>query len=161
MEKAERRVNSPIAGPAVQKLYSWFGRMTKLMMQHLYSLFFYKGLIYMVIGFLLGRAFILSEVIPFALPFFGAMLLIKKDKAFLACLALLAGALSISPQHSLFVLAALVCICDMFKNDVPYYKRPCQNAACRRLFGDGCDKMRIRIRRIRNGFRLSLYYGFR
>ncbi|MCY8652148.1 stage II sporulation protein E [Bacillus haynesii] len=107
MEKAERRVNSPIAGPAVQKLYSWFGSMTKLVMQHLYSLFFYKGLIYMVIGFLLGRAFILSEVIPFALPFFGAMLLIKKDKAFLACLALLAGALSISPKHSLFVLAAL------------------------------------------------------
>ncbi|MCY9392674.1 hypothetical protein MOF35_14600, partial [Bacillus haynesii] len=70
MEKAERRVNSPIAGPAVQKLYSWFGSMTKLVMQHLYSLFFYKGLIYMVIGFLLGRAFILSEVIPFARPIF-------------------------------------------------------------------------------------------
>lgn len=83
MEKAERRVNSPIAGPVVQKLYSWIGSTTKLVMQHLYSLFFYKGLIYMIIGFLLGRAFILSEVIPFALPFFGAMLLIKKIKLFL------------------------------------------------------------------------------
>ncbi|MDA1478206.1 stage II sporulation protein E [Bacillus changyiensis] len=108
MEKAERRINNPFIGPVIQKMNSWFNKITMSIIQRLYSLFLYKGLIYMVIGFLLGRAFILSEVIPFALPFFGVMLFIKKDKAFLACLALLAGALSISVQHSLFVLLALV-----------------------------------------------------
>ncbi|MCD2476173.1 hypothetical protein LRN56_15370, partial [Staphylococcus aureus] len=71
MEKAERRVNGPMAGQALEKLQSFFNRGTKLVTHHLHSLFFYKGFIYVVIGFLLGRAFILSEVLPFALPFFG------------------------------------------------------------------------------------------
>lgn len=108
MEKAERRVNGPMAGQALEKLQSFFNRGTKLVTHHLHSLFFYKGFIYVVIGFLLGRAFILSEVLPFALPFFGAMLLIRRDKAFYAVLAVLAGALTISPKHSLLILAALM-----------------------------------------------------
>lgn len=84
-----------------------FEKAAKLTVHQAHSLFFYKGFIYVVIGFLLGRAFILSEVLPFALPFFGAMLLIRRDKAFYACLSLLAGALTISPKHSLLILTAL------------------------------------------------------
>ncbi|MCY9135502.1 stage II sporulation protein E [Bacillus atrophaeus] len=108
MEKAERRVNGPMAGQALEKLQSFFDKGTKMVVHHLHSLFFYKGFIYVIIGFLLGRAFILSEVLPFALPFFGAMLLIRRDKAFYACLALLGGALTISPKHSLLILSALL-----------------------------------------------------
>lgn len=108
MEKAERRVNGPMAGQAFEKLQSFFNRGAKLVTHHLHSLFFYKGFIYVVIGFLLGRAFILSEVLPFALPFFGAMLLIRRDKALYAVLAVLAGAMTISPKHSLLILAALL-----------------------------------------------------
>ncbi|MEJ8552564.1 stage II sporulation protein E [Bacillus velezensis] len=107
MEKAERRVNGPMAGQALEKLQSFFEKAAKLTVHQAHSLFFYKGFIYVVIGFLLGRAFILSEVLPFALPFFGAMLLIRRDKAFYACLSLLVGALTISPKHSLLILTAL------------------------------------------------------
>ncbi|MCI3988056.1 hypothetical protein MMJ63_27185, partial [Bacillus vallismortis] len=77
----------PMAGPALEKLQSFFNRCAKLVTHHLHSLFFYKGFIYVVIGFFLGRAFILSEVLPFALPFFGSMLLIRRDKALYAVLA--------------------------------------------------------------------------
>ncbi len=70
MEKAERRVNGPMAGQALEKLQSFFEKAAKLTVHQAHSLFFYKGFIYVVIGFLLGRAFILSEVLPFAAAVF-------------------------------------------------------------------------------------------
>lgn len=106
MEKIERSLND--SGLGMDKLYAWFGKQINGLFHHLYSFFFYKGFIYVIIGFLLGRAFILSEILPFALPFYGAMIVMKKDKSVLACLSLLAGALTISPQNSLFVLSSMV-----------------------------------------------------
>ncbi|NQD52164.1 stage II sporulation protein E, partial [Bacillus altitudinis] len=113
MEKLERRTD--LTGAGFERISAGLKKMKNLFLHHTHSLFFYKGFIYVVLGFLLGRAFILSEIMPFALPFFGSMLLIKRDKAMLACLALLAGAMTISPQNALFVFASLIVFLLMSK----------------------------------------------
>ncbi|WP_408008888.1 stage II sporulation protein E [Pseudalkalibacillus sp. A8] len=58
-------------------------------------------------GFLLGRALILSELSPFALPFFGAVLFLKRERAGVAAVALLAGALTTFEATGLFVSIGL------------------------------------------------------
>ncbi|MCF6139604.1 stage II sporulation protein E [Pseudalkalibacillus berkeleyi] len=58
-------------------------------------------------GFLLGRAFILTELSPFAIPFFGAVLLLKRERAGVAAIALLAGALTTFDKTGLFISVGL------------------------------------------------------
>ncbi len=58
-------------------------------------------------GFLLGRALILSELSPFAIPFFGTVLFLKKERAGVAAIALLAGALTTFEQTGLYVAVGL------------------------------------------------------
>lgn len=55
------------------------------------QVFFRWGFIIVVIGFLLGRAYILTNILPFALPFFAAVYVMKRDKMPLAFLALMGG----------------------------------------------------------------------
>ncbi|WLD93475.1 stage II sporulation protein E [Alkalihalobacillus sp. AL-G] len=59
-------------------------------------------------GFLLGRALILSEISPFALPFFGAVLLLKSERAGVAAVALITGALTTFDKTGLFVCIGLI-----------------------------------------------------
>ncbi|MGM0924099.1 MAG: hypothetical protein ACQEWW_23330 [Bacillota bacterium] len=66
----------------LQKLIELYKRLAKGL-----NFFLHKGLLYVLIGFLLGRALILTEVFPIALPFFGAVLLMKKNKALFSSLA--------------------------------------------------------------------------
>ncbi|WP_243292564.1 stage II sporulation protein E [Bacillus sp. FJAT-47783] len=103
MEKVERRLVEPASGISLQKAHAVLGKLWKNISLKMYSIMFYRGLVYVIIGFLLGRAFILSEIVPFALPFFGAILLMKKDKALLAAFSLIAGSLTISPQIAVVV----------------------------------------------------------
>ncbi|MBD1383183.1 stage II sporulation protein E [Metabacillus arenae] len=107
MEKVERRYMEPVAGLSFEKTQNWMNRTVQRLATKLQTLFFHKGIIFILIGFLLGRALILSEILPFALPFFGAILLMKKDKAVLSALALIAGGLTLSPQTSLFLAASV------------------------------------------------------
>src|SRR5438874_2331569 len=58
--------------------------------------FLKKGFALVVIGFLLGRALILSQLSPFGLPFFAAVYLMRRDRAPLAILGLIGGALTVS-----------------------------------------------------------------
>ena len=48
------------------------------------AIFLNKGIPVAIIGFLLGRALILSQLSPFALPFFAAVFLVRRDHAALA-----------------------------------------------------------------------------
>ncbi|WP_347548135.1 stage II sporulation protein E [Pseudalkalibacillus hwajinpoensis] len=57
---------------------------------------FQRGLLLFAIGFLLGRAVILTQVTPFAIPFFGAVFFLKRDRAPMIMVSLLAGAVSTS-----------------------------------------------------------------
>ncbi|WP_077623920.1 stage II sporulation protein E [Sediminibacillus massiliensis] len=70
--------------------------------------FLEKGWLLIIVGFLLGRAVILSSMSPFALSFLASVWFIRKEKSFKVMLALLAGAASYQWQHSLYVLSAMV-----------------------------------------------------
>jgi len=109
MEKAEKRLFDPVSPVSLQRTQVFFGRVWKNVGMKFRSIMFYHGFVYLIIGFLLGRAFILSEIIPFALPFFGAIFLMKKEKALLAALSLIAGSVTISPEMAVIV-GSSICI---------------------------------------------------
>ncbi|WP_425452004.1 stage II sporulation protein E [Bacillus taeanensis] len=67
-----------------------------------------SGVLLFMIGFLLGRAFILSEMMPFALPFFASVAFLRKDRAKLAACALLLGSISQNIDQILFIILAIV-----------------------------------------------------
>src|SRR5699024_3743240 len=82
-------------------------------------LFIERGLLLVIIGFLLGRAVILSAVSPFALAFLASVWLIQRKKVLHALLAVAAGAWSYSGEHVIFIgLAAIVffILAALFKN---------------------------------------------
>ncbi|WP_096272352.1 stage II sporulation protein E [Paucisalibacillus globulus] len=77
------------------------------------------GWLYVFVGFLLGRAIILSVVSPFAVAFLATLWFMHKDKAAKTLLATMAGAFTISLSHGLFVGIAcffFIIIGAIFKN---------------------------------------------
>lgn len=78
------------------------------------SLLFQKGLLLFVFGFLLGRAFILSTLSPFALPFFAAAYYIRKDKSPHVFLGIIAGSLTVSVINAAysFAVISLFLVCN-------------------------------------------------
>ncbi|MFD1849249.1 stage II sporulation protein E [Oceanobacillus bengalensis] len=82
-------------------------------------IFFEKGLLFFLVGFLLGRAIILSEVSPFSVAFIATIWFMHKEKTFNTMLAILLGALSYSLTHSIFIFIAMIVFIFMaalFKN---------------------------------------------
>nr|WP_263323927.1 stage II sporulation protein E [Neobacillus sp. Marseille-Q6967] len=67
-----------------------------------------KGYLLLLVGFLLGRALILSQLTPFHLPFFASVFLIKRDRSPLALIGLVAGAATISLKNAAFTFAVSV-----------------------------------------------------
>ncbi|WP_432805981.1 stage II sporulation protein E [Halalkalibacter oceani] len=72
------------------------------------TIFYQYGLLVAIIGFLLGRAMILSELTPFVLPYLAAVYLLKRERAGIAALSLVAGALLSYHGQIVFVLAAII-----------------------------------------------------
>lgn len=68
-----------------------------------------SGAIYMLVGFLLGRAYILGQIVPFALPFFAIVFLLRKKRAMVTALSIVAGAFSLNEIEGLTVIASLAC----------------------------------------------------
>ncbi|MDF0727820.1 stage II sporulation protein E [Cytobacillus sp. S13-E01] len=108
MEKIERNLIEPIQevdfGKTQAALSRWFQRFQS-MIQHV---FLHKGLMIMVIGFLLGRALILTQITPFALPFFASVYLMRRDRAGIAMLSVLAGAMTLSVNVTIFTFASII-----------------------------------------------------
>jgi stage II sporulation protein E len=78
-----------------------------------------RGWLYVLVGFLLGRAIILSVVSPFAVAFLATLWFMHKDKAPKVLLATILGAFTISLSHGLFVGIAMfffIIISAIFKN---------------------------------------------
>ncbi|WAA12351.1 stage II sporulation protein E [Fervidibacillus halotolerans] len=69
--------------------------------------FIYRGLLLFLLGFMLGRAFILSTLSPFSLPFFAAVYLIRKDRAHFAMIGLILGSLTISLYNALYTFLVI------------------------------------------------------
>ena len=108
MEKVERRLMEPVSDLGMEKTHQVVNRFFHRISSRIQLFLLHKGIIYGLIGFLLGRAIILSEVFPFALPFFGAVFLMKRDKAMLAGLSLIAGGLTISFQVALVITISII-----------------------------------------------------
>lgn len=64
-----------------------------------------KGYLLLIVGFLLGRALILSKLAPFSLPFFAVVFFVKKDWAPLALVGLIGGAATISYTNAVSTFA--------------------------------------------------------
>ncbi|MFC3040968.1 stage II sporulation protein E [Virgibacillus xinjiangensis] len=85
-----------------------FGKLRGKAAQKLKAVLLNKGWLYILVGFLLGRAVILSVVSPFAVAFIATLWIVHKEKAAKSMLAVLAGALSFSVMHSVFLGMAML-----------------------------------------------------
>ena len=94
---------------------------------------FYSVLLLAIVGFLLGRAMILSELAPFVLPYVAAIYLVKKERAGIAALSLVAGAITGFHDQAIFVAAAIIvyvlvqkpsvslCLIGLKHSHIPYF----------------------------------------
>ncbi|WP_096203237.1 stage II sporulation protein E [Bacillus sp. FJAT-45350] len=124
-----RKVTKDVMEPVrdwsyVERINSLAGNGVERIKQGANLLFFQWGLLIFIVGILLGRAMILSEITPFVLPFVAAVYVLKREKAGIAALALFAGALTTVYDTAWFVLAALlvyfICqkVVEAFSDDV-------------------------------------------
>lgn len=67
-----------------------------------------KGMLYSFIGFLLGRAIILSVVSPFAVAFLATVWAVQRRHSVKVVIAVFAGAATHSGRHALFTLIGMV-----------------------------------------------------
>lgn len=68
----------------------------------------HSGILLFLIGLLLGRAVILNEMSPFAIPFFASVLLLKRENSRLTFLAVILGASLHSLENSIFITTGMV-----------------------------------------------------
>src|SRR5699024_4339261 len=88
--------------------------------QQLKAIMLDKGWLFFIVGFLLGRAIILSVVSPFAVAFLATMWFVHRDKSAKVMLAVLAGALTYSVTHGVFITLAMlvfIFLAGLFKNN--------------------------------------------
>ncbi|WP_077210359.1 stage II sporulation protein E [Bacillus dakarensis] len=109
MGKLERTLAEPISGVNLNKPKFDLSRSLFKFQSKLETIFLKKGYILFIIGFLLGRALILSTLTPFSLPFFAAVYLIKRDRAPIALVGLVAGAATLSIIDAAYAFA-ITCI---------------------------------------------------
>lgn len=95
MEKVERNFIEPIGEVHFHSKWNLTNSLKKLQLG-IEKFLIKKGFLLLLVGFLLGRALILSKLTPFSLPFFAVVYLIKKDRAPIALVGLVAGAATIS-----------------------------------------------------------------
>jgi stage II sporulation protein E len=96
MAKLERELIEPIGQVNLDGSKIGFSNGLNKFQAKIETFFIKKGFILLLIGFLLGRALILAKLTPFSLPFFAAVYLMKKDRAPLALIGLVAGAATLS-----------------------------------------------------------------
>lgn len=109
MANVERNLIKPIGEVHFNKPRVDLSKGMKKLQMSLELFFLKKGFLLLLIGFLLGRALILAKLTPFCLPFFAAVYFIRKDKAPIALIGLIAGAatLSLTNAASTFGIAFL------------------------------------------------------
>ncbi|MGY4691872.1 stage II sporulation protein E [Salibacterium sp. K-3] len=99
----------------VQPLLEAAGRKMKVVRERwkrrtaagLERLFIQWGALVFITGMLLGRAVLLAELFPFAIPFFAVVYAWRREKAVIGAAGLMAGVLSGAVLHAAFVIAAV------------------------------------------------------
>jgi stage II sporulation protein E len=107
VERVERRFMNQISEVPIHETQAVLSRWVRHVKLRVGHLFIHKGFLLLIIGFLLGRALILSKLTPFALPFFAAVYMLRRDKAALAFIALLAGSLTLSFEATIFTFVGI------------------------------------------------------
>ncbi|MGX6446284.1 stage II sporulation protein E [Neobacillus sp. K501] len=115
MEKIERSLIEPVGEVNFQaSKWNWGIGLKKFQLK-VESFLLKKGYLLLLIGFLLGRALILSQLTPFSLPFFASVFLIKRDRSPLALVGLVAGAATISIKNAAFTFAVSVLFLVLYR----------------------------------------------
>lgn len=127
-QKVEQEVLEPIRGmvwveKGQQAVYKTSKRWLQLLNQ---SIFNWRMLLF-GIGFLLGRAMILAEMSPFALPFAASVFVLRKERTGIAVFAVMAGAMSLQPMNALFFISALLVYASLQKGTDLFIKNRIQS----------------------------------
>ncbi|WHY97753.1 stage II sporulation protein E [Peribacillus simplex] len=106
MEKVERPMMEPLGDVQLKEAKAGAINWIQQLQMKSEDIFIKKGFSLAIIGFLLGRALILSQLAPFGLPFFAAVFLMRRDRAPLALFGLIAGGLTVHYSNSLVIFAS-------------------------------------------------------
>jgi stage II sporulation protein E len=115
MEKTERGLIEPIGEVSFQSSKWDLDRGLKKLLLKTESFFIKKGYLLLILGFLLGRALILSKLTPFSLAFFAAVYFLKRDRAPLTLIGLIAGAATLSINNAAFTFAITACFLLIYR----------------------------------------------
>ncbi|WP_170005987.1 stage II sporulation protein E [Bacillus fonticola] len=96
MEKVQTYDVEPVRDWSLRGQRTKLTERTDQLLQTIVLWMIQKGVIVFAVGFLLGRALILSQLMPFTLPFFVSVYVMKRQHAPVAMLGLTAGAFTIS-----------------------------------------------------------------
>ncbi|MBD8071004.1 stage II sporulation protein E [Bacillus sp. PS06] len=108
MERLERNLIDPISEVDIGETQSNLSQWTRRLQVKIENVLMHKGLLLILVGFLLGRAIILANITPFALPFFATVYLMKKDRIGFAFLSVLAGAMTVSVNITIYTFISIV-----------------------------------------------------
>jgi stage II sporulation protein E len=108
MEKVERNLIEPIGEVTFEGPRFDLSKGLKRIQLRLTNLLVRKGILLLIIGFLLGRALILAKLTPFCLPFFAAVYFVRRDKAPIALIGLIAGAATLSIGQASYTFFTLI-----------------------------------------------------
>ncbi|MGG4266016.1 stage II sporulation protein E [Peribacillus simplex] len=106
MEKVERPMMESLGDVQLKEAKAGAINWIQQLQMKTEDIFIKKGISLAIIGFLLGRALILSQLAPFGLPFFAAVFLMRRDRAPLALFGLIAGGLTVHYSNSLVIFAS-------------------------------------------------------
>jgi stage II sporulation protein E len=115
MAKTERSLVEPLNEVNVAQTKVQLAEWGKWFWLKLGNVLIQRGLVFILIGFLLGRALILSHLTPFVLPFFASMYMLRRDKSPFALIGLLAGSLTISFTNMVYVFISTTLFLTIFK----------------------------------------------
>jgi stage II sporulation protein E len=119
MEKIERNLIEPIADVHLHEAKTDAINWINHLQAKLEDGFLRKGFILVLIGFLLGRALILSQLAPFGLPFFAAVYMMRRDKAPISLIGLVAGALTVHYSNAVIIFVAAFLLMLIYKIKKP------------------------------------------
>lgn len=115
MERGERSLIEPVQNMNLQNTKLEFSNRLRKLQQKWEYVFLQKGLALFVVAVLLGRALILSQLTPFALPFFAVVYFTKRERTPLVLFGLLAGSLTLSIGNAAFIFVLCMLFIASFK----------------------------------------------
>ncbi len=115
LEKVERNLIEPMAEINLKEARADATKWVGTVQNKLEEFFIKRGFLLTIIGFLLGRALILSQLAPFGLPFFAAVYLMRRDRAPLALIGLIVGAVTVDFSNGLVMFVGSILVMLLYK----------------------------------------------